>query len=378
MGSVVPNTGLSGKVRVNIMKKRVWKLLTVAMVAVMLLTGCGAEKMAATDSAMNQAMSSTSSNAGGAMFDGFEYFAEEDMVQIETEEMKPEAPQAQAPETGKGIEDNAADTQVNTTTRKLIRRVYMSTETKEFDDFIAFVNGQTTTYGGYIENSDVSGISYDAYRHNRRASIVIRVPAKYLDAFIEQIGNMANITSKNVTAEDVTLSYIETESRIASLEIQRDKLLEWMEDAETVEELIKLEERLSEVRYQLEYYGGILRNYDNLVEYSTITLDVREVERMTVQEPDTVGDRIGKGLSDNLYEIVEGIKNFIVWFVTSLPYLLIWAVIIVAAVLVIRVIAKKAKIKKQKRMEAYQQQYNQSRALQSQYVQEQNSEEKKE
>ena len=45
MGSVVPNTGLSGKVRVNIMKKRVWKLLTVAMVAVMLLTGCGAEKI---------------------------------------------------------------------------------------------------------------------------------------------------------------------------------------------------------------------------------------------------------------------------------------------------------------------------------------------
>jgi len=378
MGSVVPNTGLSGKVRVNIMKKRVWKLLTVAMVAVMLLTGCGAEKMAATDSAMNQAMSGTSSNAGGAMFDGFEYFVEEDMVQIETEEMKPEAPQAQAPETGKGIEDNAADAQVNTTTRKLIRRVYLSTETKEFDDFVAFVNGQTTTYGGYIENSDVSGTSYHAYNHTRRASIVIRVPAKHLDAFIAQIGNMANITSKSESSEDVTLSYIETESRIASLEIQRDKLLEWMEDAETVEELIKLEERLSEVRYQLEYYGGILRNYDNLVEFSTITLDIREVERMTIQEPDTVGDRIGKGLSDNLYEIAEGFKNFIVWFVTSLPYLLIWAVIIVAAVLVIRVIAKKAKIKKQKRMEAYQQQYNQSLALQNQYVQEQNSEEKKE
>ena len=93
---MVPNTGLSGKVRVNIMKKRVWKLLTVAMVAVMLLTGCGAEKMAATDSAMNQAMSSTSSNAGGAMFDGFEYFADEDMVQIETEEMSEDRETAHA------------------------------------------------------------------------------------------------------------------------------------------------------------------------------------------------------------------------------------------------------------------------------------------
>lgn len=366
----------SRKGRVINMKKRVWKLLTVAMVAVMLLTGCGSE-MAAKNEATMDMMASTSGNAGGAMFDGFTYYVDGDMAQIEVEEMKPEAPQAQAPETGNSTSDNASDVQMNTTTRKLIRRVYMSTETKEFDDFIAFVNGQTTTYGGYIENSDVSGISYDAYRHNRRASIVIRVPAKYLDSFIEQIGNMANITSKNVTAEDVTLSYIETESRIASLEIQRDKLLEWMEDAETVEELIKLEERLSEVRYELEYYGGILRNYDNLVEYSTITLDVREVERITVQEPDTVGDRIGKGLSDNLYEIAEEFKNFVVWFVTSLPYLLIWAVIIVAVVLVLRLIVKKSKAKKQKRMEAYQQQYNQSLALQNQYAKEQGNNENK-
>lgn len=356
------------------MKKRVWKLLTTAMIAVMLLTGCGSS-MAKNEAAMDM-MSSTSSNAGGAMYDGFEYFVDADM-KAEAEEMAPEEPQAPAPENGSTASDNAADVQENAASRKLIRRVYLSTETKEFDDFVAFVNGQTTTYGGYIENSDVSGTSYNAYNSNRRASIVIRVPAKHLDAFIAQIGNMANITSKSESSEDVTLSYIETESRIASLEIQRDKLLEWMEDAETVEELIKLEERLGEVRYQLEYYGGILRNYDNLVEFSTITLDIREVERMTIQEPDTVGDRIGKGLSDNLYEIAEGFKNFIVWFVTSLPYLLIWAVIIVAAVLVIRVIVKKSKVKRQKRMEAYQQQYNQSRMLQTQYTQEQGTEDNK-
>ena len=360
----------TGKARVNNMKKRVWKLLTVAMIAVMLLTGCGSDMMAKNEAAMDRVMSSTSSNAGGALYDGFEYFADADM-KPEAEEMAPEAPQEQIKENGSSTSDNAADAQVNTTNRKLIRRVYLSTETKEFDDFVAFINGQTTTYGGYIENSDVSGISYNAYNHHRRASIVIRVPAKHLDSFIAQIGNMANITNQSESSEDVTLSYIETESRIASLEIQRDKLLEWMEDAETVDELIKLEERLSEVRYQLEYYGGILRNYDNLVEFSTITLDIREVERMTIVEPETVGDRIGKGLSDNFYRITEGFKNFIVWFVTSLPYLLIWAVIIVAAVLVIRVIAKKARIKKQKRMEAYQQQYNQSRALQNQYAQEQ-------
>ena len=337
------------------MKKRVWKLFTVTVATVILLTGCGSA-MNKTE-AMDMAVSgSTYSNTGGM---GFDYFVDGDFSYSMEEDMM-EAPTT--PEAGKESVDmeTTTDLQVNSTNRKLIRRVYMSTETKEFDDFVAFVNGQTITYGGYIETSDVSGVSYNAYNHNRRASIIIRVPAKHLDAFVAQIGDMANIISKNESSEDVTLTYIETESRIASLEIQRDKLLAWMEDADTVDELIQLESRLSEVRYELEYYGGILRNYDNLVEFSTITLDIREVERMTIVEPDTVGDRIGKGLSDNLYDIGEGIKNFIVWFVTNLPYLLIWAVIIVAVVLIIRVIGKKAKAKKQKKLEAYQQQYNQN------------------
>lgn len=337
------------------MKKRMLKLFTAAMLAVVLLTGCGSG-MAKSEAA--DMMATTNGSYSKPMY-GFDYAVDSDMVVEEEMKEVAQAPEAPMPEGGSNTADTPAQTPENTTNRKLIRRVYLSTETKEFDDFVSFVNGQTTTYGGYIENSDVSGVSYNAYNHNRRASIIIRIPAKYLDAFVAQIGDMANVTSKSESSEDITLSYIETESRISSLQIQRDKLLEWMEDAETVDELIKLESRLSEVRYELEYYGGILRNYDNLVEFSTITLDIREVERMTIVEPDTVGDRIGKGLSDNLYDIAEGFKNFVVWLVTSLPYLLIWAVIIVAVVLVLRVLLRKAKANSRKRKEE-QLKYNQN------------------
>ena len=88
------------------MKKRVWKLLTVAMVAVMLLTGCGSDMMAKNEAAMDRVMSSTSSNAGGALYDGFEYFADADMkVEVEYEmddSMAPEAPEEQMKETVSG------------------------------------------------------------------------------------------------------------------------------------------------------------------------------------------------------------------------------------------------------------------------------------
>ena len=119
--------------------------------------------------------------------------------------------------------------------RKLIRRVSVNAETLEFDTLVNRINSQTLVYGGYIESSAVSGYSIDSVR-NRSASIVIRIPAQYLDSFINEIGELASITYKNETTEDVTLAYLETESRITSLEIQRDKLTEWIGPAETVED----------------------------------------------------------------------------------------------------------------------------------------------
>lgn len=328
------------------MKKRMWKLITLVLIAVMLFTGCGAAEM------MTDKSSMAYNDAASEVYDGFDYFYDESGLEYEDAKPSAEAP--------KSVEQRTeGDAQVPESQRKLIRRVFLTTETKEFDSFLSLIDRQMAGYGGYMESSEINGNSYSMAGRSRYANLVIRVPSKFLNEFINQIGNAANIVSKSENSDDVTLKYIDAQSKVKSLEIQRDKLLEWMENTETVEELIQLESRLSEVRYEIEYYGAILRNYDNLVEFSTITLSVREVERITVQEPETVGDRIGKGLSDNLYSIGEGIKNFAVWFVTSLPYLLIWAVVIVVIVLIIKGIVKKAKKKKQERWGAYQNQYNQ-------------------
>ena len=117
-----------------------------------------------------------------------------------------------------------------------------------------------------------------------------------------------------------------------------------------------MQSRISEVNYQLDSYKSQIRKYDDLISYCTVTIDVNEVYRQTTPNEHrlTFGEKISVGLRENLLDIGEGFSDFAVWFVTSLPYILLWGAIIVLAVWIIRKIVIRHKKKKEKKLiEAY-------------------------
>lgn len=330
------------------MRKNYQRFLSVAAAAVLsaaLLTGCNGSAKA--DNAMSSysmseapmAMEKEASSFGYDMdmpaYDDAEY----DFADVET--------QTQAE-----LEESAA----KNANRKLIKNVSLSMETLEFDKCCALVNSYAEQLGGYIENSDVSNDSmymyYSAdFRRMRSASFTVRIPSEKLDMYVETVGNMGSVTSRNENTQDVTLSYLDVESRIKSLKIQQDRLFELLEKAETVDEIIQLEDRICEVTYELEAQESIRRNYDSLVSFSTVNMYVMEVEHVTPvqQAPKTVGERITSGLSETFYDIAEGFKNFAVWFVVNLPYIIVWAAIITGIVIFIVKLVKHRKKKNAKK-----------------------------
>ncbi len=220
-------------------------------------------------------------------------------------------------------------------TRKLIRTFNLEIETLEFDEFISSVKQQVNTLGGYIEDSSVSGNSYN-YSSNRDANFVCRIPTAKLNEFVEAVGNMGNVTYSHEDAKDITLSYVDTEARIASLQTEYDRLLELLAEADTVDTIILLEQRLSDVRYQLESYKSQLRTYDNLVDYSTVNLSVYEVKRVTSPEQETVWERIASDFDDNLYSVWVWLQDFFVWFVASTPIFAVLAIFAVVIFLIVK------------------------------------------
>lgn len=228
--------------------------------------------------------------------------------------------------------------------QKLVRKVWLDAETEDMDAMLIQIDRRIAGLSGYVEEREVyNGSDYASHR-SRYANITIRIPADQLDVFIAQVSESANITSTNETTENITLSYVATQSRITALETEQSRLLELLAQAENMEDLLKIESRLTEVRTELEEVTSQLRLYDNMVDYGTVYLYLNEVREYTVtEEPETVWERIGEGFMESLKNLGTIITEIFVFFVVCIPYLIPVAVIVVAVIILIKCSKRKMK-----------------------------------
>lgn len=302
------------------MKKKVEAFL-IAVMLVMMTAGCGnSSKMAVEDRA---------TVSSGAELDG-EYNWDTD----------------EAADTGVTSE-NGLEAQVENG-RKLIRTVSLSLETKEFDSVLTNLSTKTTELGGYIETSSVNGNSY-SHHSTRYASYVIRIPADKLNEFVEVVSELGNVTQKNESVEDVTLRYIDVESHKKALETEQERLLELLSKAENMEEILTIESKLSDIRYEIENYESQLKTMDNQIDYSTVSVYVDEVERVTDTGEKGFFEEIKERFGNSLYVVARGIRGLVIGILGSLPILIVCGGVIAVVVIVVRKILKKRNMRKEDR-----------------------------
>ena len=237
-------------------------------------------------------------------------------------------------EAGSGISSTATAMPEN---QKLIRTVYMDAQTTSMDAVMTWLEGRVAELGGYFEQKAIrrSG-SRDDGSYYRYADMMIRVPADQLDGFLAQVGENAVVTSTSEETENVTLTYVSTKSRVEALETEQKRLLELLENAETMEDLLTIEARLTDVRWELENYASQLRVLDNQVDYSTVYLNIHEVDKPKVVTERTVWQKIGDGFAENAGDMWDGLVNTFVWMITIIPYLIPLALIAGAVLLVLK------------------------------------------
>ena len=234
--------------------------------------------------------------------------------------------------------DSIDDGAIENSSRKIIRNVNISAETEEFDSFVSNIDKKVKELGGYMESTNISGRSISSSSKNMRsADLVARVPSNKLDSFVSNVADISNITNKSESAEDITLNYADTQAHISSLRTEQQRLDELLLQAEDIETIIAIESRITDVRYELESYESRLRTMDNKVDYSTVTIYVREVERYTPVEEvkQTVWQRIAVGFTENLLDAKELVIDFIVGFIISIPILVVLAVFVAVPVVII-------------------------------------------
>ena len=296
------------------MKKRIAVILTLALL-LSLISGCGQKSEASMDT-YEMARAET-------------YAANQDFATGLTA--------ASAKQTGSAIELPQ--------NHKWVITMSLSTETGDMDTALEAISVRIQQMQGYVESQNISGLS----GRQRTASLTIRVPADQVDSFVEEVSGLTNLVSSSRNVRDITLTYTDTEGRVKALETEQTRLLELMEQAENMSDLLEIEARLTEVRYQLESYASTLRLYDNQVDYATVSLYITEVEKYTPVEEPGFFQRITGGLAESIVNLGETIVECIVWLIVNLPYLIVLGLLGWGVAAIGKRIRRKRKAKKENR-----------------------------
>ena len=220
--------------------------------------------------------------------------------------------------------------------RKWIITIHMDAETEDLDGLLTALDAEIADLGGFVENQHIYNGSQYATRRYRRSSLTIRIPAADVDAFTGAVAGLSNVVSSEKSLEDITLTYVSVESRKQALETEEARLLELMEQAETMADLLEIEARLTDVRYELESAASRLRTYDNRVDYATIYLSIEEVQEYTPVKDPTVWERIRSGFKGSVKGLGESLVDIAVWLIVASPYLVVYGGIAAVVLLVIK------------------------------------------
>lgn len=239
---------------------------------------------------------------------------------------------------------------------KLVYTGSVSVQSTEYDATISDIKALISEFGCVVESANESdyntGWRDTAYRTSAREyRWTLRVPSESFTAMMDRIGTVhGHIESKDQSAEDMTKQFRDNEGRISALKAQEARLLTFMEEAKTISETLEIEDRLSEVRYELEQLQTANNDIDFMARYSKLTVRVHEVV-----DYDTTGmsfpQRVNQAFSDSSHGFVRVLQGLVIVLIWLLPYLAIAAVVALILFLTRNKRAAKRALRQEKRRE---------------------------
>ena len=210
---------------------------------------------------------------------------------------------------------------------KIVYSCSVSIQTLEYEESAKKIREAVKSAGGFLASEQESDDDYNWYEYdaagtasggNRMLELTVRIPTEKYDAFVESFDDFGKVLSKIQNAENISKTYNDTQSVIKTLETEEERLQSMMDKAETIEEMISVEQRLTEVQTELNRYRTNLAAMDTDIAYSTVSISLREVRRIDdpVREEDTFGQHVKK-------IFVRAWENFAAFW-RNLVYVLIW------------------------------------------------------
>lgn len=212
---------------------------------------------------------------------------------------------------------------------KVIETAFLDFETLHFDEALAFINETTEQFEANIQHSS-RGTSTSSYGYiGNYISLTIRVPQDNLQQFVATLNehDQLYILHQEMGQQDVTRNYRDNETRIEILQEEETVLRQMLEEQGSLEEILQVRTRLSEVITERENLENQNRNYDQEINYSTVSLNLQQTERVNEQDVSGFWDRLVNSFSDSFYRFIVVLQNLVISLVYMLPFIVIIGIV---------------------------------------------------
>jgi hypothetical protein len=197
--------------------------------------------------------------------------------------------------------------------RKIIYNAWISLEVQDIDITIKKIQIIAEEFEGYISDMSISK------KEAKTGYIIIRVPQINFYLAIERIEKLGEVKNKNIKSEDVTEQYIDLKARLENAQKEEKILLDFLNKAINVKDMLEIEKELSRIREQIEYYTGQLKYLESRIDYSTITIELSE-PRPPAPLPEVDWDATIKTGIKYLLNIIQGL---IILIFIIIPFIII-------------------------------------------------------
>ena len=184
------------------------------------------------------------------------------------------------PTSGEPEGASVSNSSLNQSARQLIVESWVGLEVDDIDAAVRHVETIAAQRGGWVESAEIYGEA--GYRS---ASVQLRVPADHLDNVLDTLRGLGRVTDEGVSSTDVTERLIDNEARLSAWHAQEARLVTLLENAPTVEDIIQIEQRIAQVRSDIERVEATQRNLTNRVATSLITVNLRLPARFVADPP---------------------------------------------------------------------------------------------
>jgi len=154
--------------------------------------------------------------------------------------------------------------------KKIIKTAYISIEVENYADERKLIDSSLKQTNAYIVNENLQNTESQISN-----SINIKVPANQFEKLLDKLSKIAKkVDYQNIETKDVTEEYIDIETRLANSRKVEQTYLKLLRRTNTIEDILKIEQKLGEIRTDIESTEGRLKYLNHQVSFSTINLNV--------------------------------------------------------------------------------------------------------